>query len=137
VSLVPICRHPNVPEFFVYAFVANGYPFYVGIGRLGRATDRIRYVRYLMERERQGRSVKWVASCRVIATLIRRGMPPELQLLVSGVVRAEALLREKEIIRQFLREGRLLANRQHAGGSSVTVEQVVAAVLREGGVATP
>jgi hypothetical protein len=126
---MPECNDPNAPEFFVYAFVANGYPFYVGVGRSRRATDRLRYVRYLMGREHQGKPVKWVASNLVIATLIRRGVTPELQLLVSGVVRAEALLREEETIKQLRRQDRLLANRHHAGGSSVTVEQVVSAVL--------
>ena len=134
---MPVCTEPDVPEFFVYMFVANGYPFYVGIGRSSRATDRVPYVRYLMERESQGKPVKWVASSLAIAALLRRDITPQLQLLVSGVVRAEAILREKEIIKQLRRDGWLLANRQQAGGSSVTVERVVSAVLEEHGVATP
>lgn len=82
------CANPTAREFYVYAFVANGYPFYIGIGRSARATDRLRYVRYLVERERLGKPVKWVASSRVIAQLMRRGLTPELMFIVSHVDRA-------------------------------------------------
>jgi hypothetical protein len=126
---MPVCANPEEPVFFVYAFVANGCPFYVGIGRAARATDRLRYVRYLMDRERRGKPVKWVASNRVIAQLMQHGFTPELQYVVSHVDRTTALQREKEIIAGLRLEGRLLANRHHNGGESVTVENVVSAVL--------
>jgi hypothetical protein len=127
---MPVARSPDTPEFFVYAFVVNDYPFYVGLGRAGRASMRLSYVRNLMKREQQGKSVKWVASTWVIAELVRRGIEPQLKPLVEGVVRSEASRREKEIIAEYRAAGIRLANRVFNGGSAVAKEQVLAAVLK-------
>jgi len=126
---MPVCKNPEAPEFFVYAFKANGRPFYVGIGRSSRASDRVRYVRYLMAREQKGKSVKWAAHTRVMAELIRHGIVPELAMLASGLVRAAALAQEKLAIQRLRAEGHVLANRHFNGGAAITVEQVVEAVL--------
>jgi hypothetical protein len=40
-------RNPLKRDFYVYQFAVDGYPFYVGIGRSERGTDRLRYVRSL------------------------------------------------------------------------------------------
>ena len=120
---------PDSPEYFVYTFVANDYPFYVGIGRAARASDRIRYVRYLLKRQQDGKSVKWVNSNRVIAALLHRGIIPELQYDQSNMTRAEALQREHEVIAQLCVEGRLLANLQQNVRKS-TVDEIVEAIIR-------
>lgn len=52
---MPVARNPLAKEFYVYHLVAAGVPFYVGIGRAARASDRVRYVRYLLGRELQGK----------------------------------------------------------------------------------
>ncbi len=57
---MPIASDPTVPEFYVYRFEVRGIPFYVSEGRSSRASDRVRYVRYLMGRESSGIPVQWV-----------------------------------------------------------------------------
>ena len=68
-----IAHDPLLPEFYVYVFYVRGVPFYVGEGRSSRASDRVRFVRYLIDREAAGKPVTWVKSNRVIAEFLRRG----------------------------------------------------------------
>jgi hypothetical protein len=55
---MPTAQHPLRRQFLVYSLEVAGIPFYIGIGRAERAFDRERYVRYLMQREERGKSVK-------------------------------------------------------------------------------
>ncbi|MGY4215960.1 hypothetical protein ACVMFB_002459 [Bradyrhizobium sp. USDA 4522] len=62
------CRwhaNPSKRDFYVYTFHVDGYPFYVGIGRDRRASDRLRYVRSLAPEKLKKKSL----SVRVMAAL--------------------------------------------------------------------
>ena len=53
---MPAPANPRRRDFYVYQFKANGYPFYVGIGRDKRGTDRLRYVKSLLTPRKQGKA---------------------------------------------------------------------------------
>jgi len=122
---MPAPENPRRRDYFVYSMTARGKSFYVGIGRSARASDRVRYVRYLMKRERDGRPVKWVLSNEVIAKLIARGIEVNWKHLRTGLNRAQALNHERRIIEWFQRRGTVLANRQLNGGSELTAQTVL------------
>jgi hypothetical protein len=127
---MPVAHNPHLPEFYVYAFVVKGYPFYVGLGRSGRASMRIKYVLNLICRECHGKPVKWVPSTWVMAQLLKNAIIPELKFVETGLVREEAISREKQIIKRYRNKGWLLTNRIYNGGNAVTKEKVLEAVLK-------
>jgi hypothetical protein len=110
---MPLPNNPHIPEFYVYRFEVRGIPFYVGIGRSERASDRVRYVRYCMDREALGKPVKWATHCAVIRDLIRDGHEPYPAYVLRDVVRADALKAERVEIDRLVADGALLANIQH------------------------
>jgi hypothetical protein len=69
---MPRPSNPLRRDFYVYQFRVDGYPFYVGIGRAKRGTDRLRYVRSLLRPEKAPRLAKKSLSVRVMASLLRR-----------------------------------------------------------------
>jgi len=109
---------------------AEGKSFYIGIGRGARANDRVRFVKYLMKRQRKGRTVKWVLSNEVISRLLRAGIRVREKILRKGLTRPRALAHEREIISWFQGRGVVLANRQHNGGAALTPNGVVRDVRR-------
>ena len=134
---MPTAKNPEKAEFFVYRLVADGVPFYVGIGRSARASDRVRYIRYLMSREAQDKPVKWGLSARVIAALIRAGCDVQVMYPASGLTRADALEQECAEIENLLALGFLLANIQHNSNRPSSHEPVVESVLARCGKQTP
>jgi hypothetical protein len=106
-------KDPTVPEFFVYTLEVAGVPFYVGIGRSARASDRVRYVRYMLQRESQGKPVKWGLSTRVIAGILQRGYDIEVAYQRRGMTRGEAIIEERVEIVRLIKAGSVLANVQH------------------------
>ena len=127
---MPGPRNPNRRDYFVYSMTAQGKSFYVGVGHSARASDRVRYVRYLMKRELDGRPVKWVLSNEVIAKLIARRIEVAWKHLRVGLNRAQALAHERRIIGWFQRRGIILANRQLNGGSRLTAQTVLRDIRR-------
>jgi len=132
---MPVAKDPNKAEFYVYHLCADGVPFYVGIGRSARASDRVRYIRYLMDREAQGKSAKWSLSGRVVAALLGAGCDVQASYSASDMTRADALIRERSEIDRLLLSGYVLANIQHNPQRPKTHEAVVASVLARCGVA--
>ena len=130
VTPVPIPKNPKAPEYYVYRFEVGKRPFYVGIGRSARASDRVRYVRRLMKREELGLPVKWNLSCSAIAGLLRKGCTIDVVYPVKGVIRAEALARERAEIARLAARGVVLANLQHNPRKPSSAGEVVRAVLR-------
>jgi hypothetical protein len=126
---VPRPNDPLKPEYYVYVFSAAGIPFYVGIGRSERASDRIRYVRSQMEREKKGLSGKWALHTRVIAEFLNRGIDVDLRYLRRNVARGVALEYEKKEIQKLRAKGLVLANRQLNPGGPKEAEEVVKSVL--------
>ena len=111
---MPLPNNPDTPEFYVYRFEVRGIPFYVGIGRSERASDRVPYVRRCMAREALGEPVEWREThCKVIRDLIRDGHEPYPVYILCDVVRADALKAERTEIDRLLTDGAVLANRQH------------------------
>jgi hypothetical protein len=129
-----IAYDPLLPEFYVYVFYVRGVPFYVGEGRSSRASDRVRFVRYLIDREDAGKPVKWVKSNRVIAEFLRRGEDVTVEYAYQGLTRGDALPRELEEINRLLAAGFRLANHQHNRGRDSSVEEIVEFVLSHGSV---
>src|SRR4051812_15163758 len=105
---MPLPNNPGIPEFYVYSFEVGGIPFYVGIGRSTRASDRVRYVRSCMAREEQGKPVRWALHAAVIAQLLREGDEVCMDYVIRDVTRADALARERAEIRRLLAAGAVL-----------------------------
>jgi hypothetical protein len=108
-----LSENPEVPEFYVYHLEVGLIPFYVGVGRSARASDRVRYIRCLIKREGLGKPVKWSWSGAVIAGLLRSGREVSVAYTAFGLTRAAALRREKVEIGRLLKEGAPLCNIQH------------------------
>ena len=109
---MPVPRNPRRAEFYVYRLCVESVPFYVGIGRDRRASDRVRYVKYLMARNADGKPVKWHFSASVIAALLTRGHKVVVRYAVKNLTRVEALRRESVQIHNLRRRGLVLANSQ-------------------------
>ena len=56
---MPVAANPLRRDFYVYTFHVEGYPFYVGIGRDRRASDRLRYIRSLTPAKLKGKSLSY------------------------------------------------------------------------------
>lgn len=108
-----LASNPNSPEFYVYVFRADGCPFYVGTGRGKRASDRVRYINYLIRREEEGRPLSKGLSARVMMRLIREKVCIDYYYHVENVTRQEALLQEDQLIKRFNQDGILLINIQN------------------------
>lgn len=107
-------KDPTAREFYVYVLEAEGTPFYVGIGRSTRASDRVRYVRYLMKRTAEGNPVKkWGSSSRAVAHFLRQGKDVTYRYLHELLTRPEALALEIREIDRLVARGIALANIQH------------------------
>lgn len=108
---MPIPKNPNIPEFYVYQFSANDLPFYIGIGRSKRADDRIRYVKSVIKRRRNGLYVKPKAkSVLLMEELLNRNIEINLKYLYKNITRHEALIKEKEVIESLTLKGYRLIN---------------------------
>ncbi|MCK1547183.1 hypothetical protein IVB12_35990 [Bradyrhizobium sp. 179] len=105
---MPAPANPKKREFFVYIFRADGYPFYVGIGRDRRASDRLRYVRSLTPAKLRTKSL----SVRVMAELDKKARI-EFSSTRKPLDRAQALVLEKQKIAWLIRSGYQLTNWQH------------------------
>jgi hypothetical protein len=134
---MPLAKDPNRPEFYVYLLAADDVPFYVGIGRSARASDRVRYVRYLVSREARGKPVKWGLSNRVVAELLVAGCEVKVEYCETGLPRANALIRERSEIDRLLGAGFVLANIQHNPQRHKVHRPVVEAVLVKCGKLAP
>jgi hypothetical protein len=75
---VPAPAHPRKREFYVYQFEVKGYPFYVGIGRDRRDSDRIRYVRSLLTPKNRSKLKHSSLNVRVMAQFIHEKQEPNL-----------------------------------------------------------
>jgi hypothetical protein len=126
---MPAAKNPKKHEFFVYRLVADFVPYYVGIGRSARASDRIKYVQYMMARKKKGKPVKWTISTSATATLLRRKCHVEVTYSAIGLTRKDALLAELADIESLLERGVVLANIQNNRQRVSSHRQVVAAVL--------
>jgi|GEM_PF-6799429 len=109
---MPARRNPNSPEFYVYCLTADGVPFYVGVGRAGRAPMRLQYIRNCLRRQKEGLPVKWARHCEVAAMLMRAGHNVCHQLTAQGLVYRKAAERERAEIDR-LRRRFVLANIIH------------------------
>jgi hypothetical protein len=126
---MPRPSDPNKREFYVYRFAVGNTPVYVGIGRDKRASDRVRYVKYMMERSRLGKPVKWSLSTRVIAQLIHAGYPPRTVYVIRKLTRSAAIARERLEITRLVRRGALLANVQHNPNRDLSPSVIVKVIV--------
>jgi hypothetical protein len=110
---LPLPNNPQKRDFFVYQFRIDGYPFYVGIGRDKRATDRLRYVRSLMGAKSAIKLGQKSLSVRVMAALLRRDITITLSCTRRPMNRQEALIVERKTIKRFVTAGFQLTNWQH------------------------
>src|SRR3954453_13009417 len=110
---MPVSSAPLRRDFFVYKFLVDGYPFYVGIGRAARASDRERYVRSLLAPQNAGKLLKAAFSVRVIAALLKRGERFQASRTRQAMTRRQALDLERKIIARLLRKGFHLTNSHH------------------------
>ncbi len=96
---MPIPKNPNIPEFYVYQFTVSGVPFYIGIGRAERDSDRIRFIKNIIRRRKLGLPVKHQAnSVLLIEELLNRNVDIQRNRIFEGLTREEALKKEKEVI---------------------------------------
>jgi hypothetical protein len=126
---MPVSANPNKRDFFVYQFKVEGYPFYVGIGRDRRASDRLRYVRSLMVPHNAAKLSRRSLSVRVMAVLLRRGAVIKLSCTRLPMNRQQALATERRRIERLVAAGFLLTNWQHNPRRHNNVEKAVRAIL--------
>jgi hypothetical protein len=126
---LPISANPQKRDFFVYQFKVDGYPFYVGIGRAERASDRLRYVRSLMLPEKAAKLTKTSLSVRVMAALLRRDIQIRLSCTRRPMNRRQALDRESREIKRLLTKGFMLTNWQQNPQRHNDARKVVRAIL--------
>lgn len=117
--------NPRKRDFFVYTFCVGGYPFYIGIGRDRRASDRIRYVRSLPKPMLRRKSL----SVRVIAALDKK-VSIRYSRTRKSLDRCEALALEKRMIACLIRKGYRLTNWQHNPLRHNNTQKAVRAILR-------
>jgi hypothetical protein len=121
---MPNAKCPESPEWYVYQFEVKGVPFYVGIGRAERASDRLRWVCSQIKRELEGRPAKWVLHTLVLKAFILSPETIECRYIRKRVCRTEALRIEKQRIERLLESGHILANIQY-NPIRPTLQQVV------------
>jgi hypothetical protein len=126
---VPVPANPLKREFFVYQFKVDGNPFYVGIGRDKRASDRERYVRSLLTSLNSAKRAGSSLSVRVIAAMIKRKKKLVLSCTRKPLTRAQALKLEQQVIARLLRAGFQLTNWQHNPCRHQNERQAVRAIL--------
>lgn len=110
---MPVASNPLKRDFFVYTFWLNGCPFYVGVGRSARASDRMRYVRSLMTPANATKLARKSVTVRVMALIEKRGLIIRLTQTRRQLNRMQALALEKKIIARYVRQGFQLTNWQH------------------------
>ena len=119
---MPSRRNPQLEDCYVYRFEALGVPFYVGMGRAGRASMREAWVRSQMSREEAGKPGKWVLHTHTYAALLRRDVRVDLKYVCKDVSPKTAALVERLYIRWLKEEGYVLANGR---GSKADAENVI------------
>jgi hypothetical protein len=134
---MPSAAYPLRREFYVYRLQVGNAPFYVGIGRAGRAPDRVPHVRRMMRRQRKGNAVKWSPHTRVIARLLRVELEIREVRVLEGINRKAALVRERAEITRLVRRGALLANVQHNPNRDVAPQVIARIVINAQGVRRP
>ncbi|MET3302619.1 hypothetical protein [Bradyrhizobium diazoefficiens] len=122
---MPAPANPRKFDFFVYTFRADGYPFYVGIGRDRRASDRLRYVRSLTPTKLKTKSL----SVRVMASLDKTTRI-DFSSTRKPLNRTQALVLERKKIEQLLQRGYQLTNWQHNPKRHRDVRRAVKAIRR-------
>ena len=130
---MPAPANPHKRDFFVYQFKVGTYPFYVGIGRAKRATDRLRYVQSLMVPKHAAKLAKKRLSVRVMAALLRRKIKIRLSRTNQPMNRRQALERERTEISRLVARGFLLTNWQHNPFRHNDVRRAVKAILTQQG----
>jgi len=125
---MPNPTNPSAPEFFVYRLEAMDIPFYVGIGRSARASDRVRFVNRLLEREANGHFVRWSLSTSVIAAFIKLGTRVRVRYTRKRLTRGAALLAERRSIAALLARGYALANQQLNPSKGQSAASIVSSV---------
>jgi hypothetical protein len=126
---MPVLANPYRRDFFVYRFAVDGYPFYVGIGRSSRASDRLRYVSSLMMPHNAGKLATRSLSVRVMAALLRRGAVIKLSSTRLPMDRRQALAIERKNIERLVAAGFLLTNWQHNPRRHNSVTKAVRAIM--------
>jgi len=121
---MPVPANPLKRDFFVYIFRADGYPFYVGIGRDKRASDRLRYIRSLTAAQLAEKTLK----DRVMAALDGRTTVTYTRTRIP-LDRPQALAMEKLKIQQLLRKGYYLTNEHYNPHWDGDASRAVRAIL--------
>jgi len=128
---MPLAANPQLHEFYVYQYLWDDYPFYVGIGRAARGPDRVRYAKSLM-RSKNSNKLKQSSLCvRVIARLVRKQEAKiRFRKVADQMTRSEALALEKKKIEGLVRNRYLLTNWQYNPHRHRNVEKAVDAIFR-------
>jgi hypothetical protein len=125
---MPAAAHPNRRDFFVYTFKLDGYPFYVGVGRDKRASDRIRFIKNLMANNPE--KLKSLSD-RVIAALLDMGKTPTYSQTHTPMNRRQALEAEEAEIARLVARGFLLTNWYGNDRHHKDVRKAVRAILNK------
>lgn len=127
---MPVAQHPRKRDYFVYTFWVECRPFYVGIGRLARASDRIRYVRSLMKPHNKEKLARKSLSVRVMALMLQRGLVIKQTQTRCPMNRTQALARESAMIARYVRAGFQLTNWQQNPNRMTDAHAALRAILR-------
>jgi hypothetical protein len=126
---MPVSANPRRRDFYVYQFKVDGYPFYVGIGRDKRGTDRLRYVKSLLTPHNRAKLQQSSLHVRTIAKLLRKRKDIGYFQTRKPLTRAGALAREKKDIARLVRQGYLLTNWQQNPYRHLDASRAARAIL--------
>jgi hypothetical protein len=128
---MPGSANPGVRDHYVYAFHANGYPFYVGHGHSSRLADRPIYVDRLVRLHPDPTYYKWTLHGLVIADLWQRHIDVYFDQISINQTKAEAAAHENDLLQELLRSGFLMAN-EVGNPDPPQCEEIVAAIRKSG-----
>jgi hypothetical protein len=129
---MPKATDPNSLEWYVYQFEVRGIPFYVGIGRSKRASNRTRWVCAQIKRELAGKLPlkEPVLSNRVIRALILTPETIKTRKIREHLCREEALDLEEKRIAELVAKGHVLANLQHNPNPAESEKEIIAHIRK-------
>jgi hypothetical protein len=127
---MPAPKYPRKRDFYVYRFKVDSYPFYVGIGRGRRGSDRLRYVKSLLKPSNKANLARSALHVRVIAKFVRTDIDVGYSQTRRPLARSQALALEKKVIASLIRRGHLLTNWHHNPHRHNSVAKAVSAILK-------
>src|SRR5262245_57247408 len=109
---MPVASNPHEKDFYVYEFTHEDRPYYVGVGRSKRCSDRERFLRTFAARYPEKLKHKTLKD-RVMVKLIEQSGGLNYRYAATELTKAEAHTFERVHIKRLIEQGYLLVNEHH------------------------